>query len=111
MSHSHAESKENISKNDQLSTFFYNRSDYHSNASRLWNWENINKYENITRIVFIIYFLFFLHDEAAWNMQQHQWQTQYLSDKSESSIDRSDKHESNWALTYFVNRSFYKSKT
>ena len=76
-SHSCAESKKNISKNNQLSIFFHDRSDYYFNASRLQNWENIDKHENIIKIVSVIYFLFFLCDEAAWDMQQHQQQIQH----------------------------------
>ena len=69
---SHAESKKNINKNDQLSTFFHDRLNHHSSASRLQNQKNINKCENIIKIVSVIYFLFFLHSRAAWDMQQHQ---------------------------------------
>ena len=75
-SHSHVKSKKNISKNDQLNILFHDRSDHHSSASRLQNQENINKYENITKIISVIYSLFFLCDEAAWDMQQHQQQIQ-----------------------------------
>ena len=72
---SHAESKKNISKNNQLSTFLHDRSNHHSSASRLQNWENINKHKNIIKIISVIYSLFFLCDEVAWDMQQYQQQT------------------------------------
>ena len=71
-SYLHVESKKNINKNNQLNTFFHDKSNHHSNTSRLQNWKDINKYENITRIISVIYFLFFLCDRAAWDMQQHQ---------------------------------------
>ena len=69
--YSHAESKKNISKNNQLSIFFHDRLNYYYNASKLWNQKNINKHKNIIKIVSVIYFLFFLCDKAAWDMQQH----------------------------------------
>ena len=76
VSYLYAESKENINKNNQLNILLHDKSDHYSSASELQNQEDINKHRNITKIVFVIYFLSLLCDRAAWDMQQHQQQTQ-----------------------------------